>query len=208
MKIRMRRDYLLGILFFSSLWGVSEAILGGYLYRNNIPFASAPLTVVAFMILTIARCYFPQGGSATFMGSIAMLYKFLNTPFFACHLLAIFFLGLSYDLVFSCSKIKSKAILSLVATYLGYILFAFSITYIFRYHFWIEEGLQKIIRYVGISGTLAALANLMAVPINFKLGQILKNRMMNPFEFKSGLATGSLSLITLALWFLGVVRWF
>ena len=44
--------------------------------------------------------------------------------------------------------------------------------------------------------------------VNFNLGQILKNRMANPFEFKSGLATGSLSLITLALWFLGVVRWF
>jgi len=204
----MKRDYLLGVLFFGSLWGASEAILGGFLYRANIPSASIPLTIIAFIILTIAKLYLPQKGSATIIASIAMLYKFLNTPFFACHLLAIFLLGLSYDLVFHLSKIKSKALLGLLATYLGYIFFALTITYIFRYHYWIGESLPKIIRYVGISGTLAALFNSIAVPVSFNLGGAIKRRAINPFEFKSRLATGSITLITLTLWVFGLAGWF
>ena len=203
----MKKGYWLGILFFSSLWGSSEVMLGDFLYRSNFPLASVPLTIIAFIILTIAKIYLPQRGSATFIASIAMLYKLLNAPFFACHLLAIFLLGVSYDLVFSSPKIKSKAILGLVATYFGYTLFAFIITYIFRYHYWIGEGFVKIVRYVGIGGTLAALANSVAVPISFNLGQRLKEGMINPFEFNSRLATGSVSLITITLWFLGLARW-
>ncbi|MBL7131024.1 MAG: hypothetical protein ISS45_06460 [Candidatus Omnitrophica bacterium] len=204
----MRKDYLLGILFFSALWGASESALGGFLYKAHVPNASVPLTIIAFIILTIAKIYLPQKGSATFISTIAMLYKFLNTPFFACHLLAIFLLGLSYDLVFHFSKIKNRAIFGLVTTYLGYILFALIITYVFRYHYWINEGLSRILRYVGMSGTLAAFANFFAVPLSFKFGQVLKKGMVNPFEFKSRLATSSVSLITLSLWFLAIVRWF
>ena len=204
----MKKDYLLGILFFGSLWGVSEAGLGGFLYARHISCASVPLTIIAFIILTVAKIYLPQKASATFIGSLAMFYKFLNTPFFGCHLLAIFLLGLSYDLVFNLLKIKSKAACGLITTYLGYILFAFTITYIARYHYWIEGGLPKIMRYVGLSGTMAALANFVAVPLSFNFGQVLKQRMINPFEFKSRFATSSVSLITLALWFLGIVRCF
>ena len=204
----MKKDYLLGILFFGSLWGVSEAVLGGFLYGAHIECASVPLTIIAFMILTIAKIYLHQRGSLVFIGSTAMLYKFLNTPFFACHLLAIFLLGLSYELVFSLFKIKSRAVLGLLATYLGYILFALTITYVFRYHYWTDGGLPRILRYIGISGTIAAFANLACVPLSFKLGQILKDSTINPFEFRSRLATGSISLITLTLWIFGISKWF
>ena len=254
----MKRDYLLGVLFFGSLWGFSEASLGGWLYKDYslLFLAPVPLTVIGFMILTVAKIYFPQKHSATLIGSVAMLYKFLNMPFFACHLLAIFLLGLSYDLVFNFfkkiafgddskrdsslrsessqslseakgrfsqwhpvytltgtsiflyHKIKSKAVLGLVASYLGFILFALTITYVFRYRFWIEEGLPRILRYVGISGTLTAAANFVFVPVSFKLGRMLKEGLLNPFEFKSRLATGSVSLITLTIWVLGIARCF
>lgn len=204
----MKKGYLLGVLFFASLWGVSETVLGGYLYNNNVAYPSVPLTIIAFVILTIAKIYLPQKASATAIGSIAMLYKFLNTPFFACHLLAIFLLGASFDLVFHLFKIRNKAMLGFMATYLGYILFAFSITYIFRYRYWIEAGSVKIIRYVGISGTFAAIGNLISVPVSFYLGKILKERMVNPFEFKSRLATAGISLVTLTIWFMGIARCF
>jgi len=204
----MKKGYLLGILFFGSLWGVSEAGLGGFLYGAHIRYTSVPLTIIAFMILTIAKIYLPQKSSATFIASVAMLYKFLNTPFFACHLLAIFLLGLSYDLVSNFFKIKNKAFFGLVTTYLGYILFALTITYVFRYHYWTDGGLPRILRYVGISGTLAAVGNFALVPVSFNLGQTLKTRLINPFEFKSVFATSSISLITLSLWLLGLARWF
>ena len=87
----MKRGYLLGALFFGSLWGLSEATLGGLLYKDYslLFLAPVPLTVIGFIILTLAKIYFPQRWSATFIGSVAMLYKFLNMPFFACHILAL-----------------------------------------------------------------------------------------------------------------------
>lgn len=204
----MKRKLLLGILFFSGLWGASEAILGGYLYKYNALHPSVPLTIIAFIILTLAKTYLPKMGSATLIGLIAMLYKFLNTPFFACHLLAIFFIGLSYDLVFNYSKIKNRAVFAIAATYLGYILFALTITYVFRYQYWISEGLPKIIRYVGIAGTFAAIGNSVAVPLSLQVGEILKKREINPFRPRSLFATSSLSFVTLALWLIGITRCF
>ncbi len=210
----MKKNYLLGVLFFSALWGASETGLGGVFYRAHIPHASAALTIIAFIILSIARSYLPQKGSATLIASVAMLFKFLNTPFFACHLLAIFLLGVSYDLAFSFFKVKNKALFGLVTTYLGYILFALTITYVFRYHYWIEEGLPRILRYVGISGTMASLGNAIFVPIGLHLGQTLKKKAGSLFEFgelsalKTGLLTASVSLITAGLWILGIMRCF
>jgi len=205
----MKKEYILGILFFSGIWGAFEVILGGFLYSRAIAHASAPLTVIGFAILTIACIYLPQKGQATFIGLIAMFYKFLNTPFFACHLLGIFLLGLSYDLVFNFSKIKSKAICAVLSTYLGYILFALSITYIFRYPHWLNAGLPKIIRYVGLSGSLAACLNLVIVPLVFNFAQRFRDSVSSPFIVKSRFATSSIvSLITLALWLLGMTRCF
>ena len=262
----MKKNYLLGILFFSGLWGMSEAGLGGVLYRAHIPHASVPLTIIGFIILSLARVYLPQKGSSTLIGAIAMLYKFLNAPFFACHLLAIFLLGLSYDVVFSFfispSSLPSKLdpavkpqdderriilkdrpsysfqrrglmpaatipLFGLVATYLGYILFALTITYVFRYHYWTKEGLPRILRYIGIGGTMASLGNYLLVPRALRLGQRLKEKGINPFELKPGLLTAErkiirtaippprdyvlisgVSLITAVLWILGVMRCF
>ena len=204
----MKKDYLLGVLFFGSVWGVCEASLGGFLYSFPSHNASIPLAIIAFAILTIAKLYLPYKWSATFIGAIAMLYKFLNTPFFACHFLGIFLLGLSYDLVLNFSKIKSRAIIGALATYLGYALFALIITYVFRYSYWIKEGLPKIIDYVGIKGSLAALGNFAMVPLAFRFGQLLKKGVVNPFEFQSKVATNSVSFITLTLWALAIVKCF
>jgi hypothetical protein len=235
--MKMKKDYWLGILFFSALWGASEAVLGGALYRAHISHSSVPLTIIAFIILSIARVYLPQKGSSTLIASVAMLYKFLNAPFFACHLLAIFLLGFSYDLVFSLFKVKSRALFGLAATYLGYILFALTITYVFRYHYWIEEGLSRILRYVGISGTMAGFGNAIFVPVSLYLAQAFREKAGNPFKLselsvwnrrgsvyqtrnggchkgrlynylKPGLLTGSICLITVGLWILGITRCF
>ena len=202
----MRKNYLLGILFFSALWGFSEAVLGGALHRAHIPHSSVPLTIIGFSILTIANIYLPKKGSLTIIGAIAMLYKFLNAPFFACHLLAIFLLGFSYDLIFNFLKLKDKSFSALIATYLGYTLFAFTITYLFRYHYWTEEGLPRIFRYIGISGTWASLGNFILVPLSFRLGRMAKEKLINPFEFKSKLVTGIATVVTVSLWIAGIIR--
>jgi hypothetical protein len=207
----MKKDYVLGILFFSGLWGATEAVMGGFLYSFNthIELVSIPLTMSALAILTIAKFYVPQRWSATHIGAIAMLYKFLNTPFFGCHLLGIVLLGFCYDTVLHYFRATDKrALFAALVTYLSYGLFALSITYVFRYPYWTEAGPSKIIRYVGISATIAACLSAMIVPLSYRIGFFLKEHARNPFTFTSRLATSSVSLVTLSLWLLGVVRWF
>ena len=198
----------LGILFFSSVWGFSEAVLGGVLYHFVIPRASVYLTIIGFSILTIARVYLPGRGTASIIAALAMLYKFLNSPFFACHLLGIFLLGVCYDLFFNVLKLKNQSISAVLATYAGYSLFALIITYVFRYHHWVEAGLAKVINHIAIGGTLAAIGCAVFVPLSFHLGVRLKAKFDMPFRLQSQLALGSVSLATTALWGFSIVVYF
>jgi len=205
---RMIKDYVLGILFFSGLWGISEVVLGGALYRAEVPYASAPLTVIGLVILTFARVYFPRKGTATLIAACAMLYKFLNAPFFACHLLGIVLLGMCYDLLFGIAAPTSswrKTGAGAAATaYLSNGLFALMITYVFRYEYWVQGGLSRFLGHVGIGGSIAALAGAVLVPVSFRLGERLKARITMPFALRFKLAPGSISIATMALWVFGI----
>ncbi len=106
----MKRTQIVGLLFFSGLWGLSEAVLGQALYSRNVPYASVPLTVAGLGVLTFARTFYPQRGIATAIAALALLYKFLNAPFFACHLLGILMTGVCYDLFFNVLRIKNRSI--------------------------------------------------------------------------------------------------
>src|SRR4030042_3359077 len=108
-KGTMKKEHFLGVLFFGGLWGIAEAVLGDALYSSNVPYASVPLTIIGFVLMAAARVYCPQIGTATLVAACAMLYKFLNAPFFACHLLGILLTGMCYDLFFGVLKIKSRS---------------------------------------------------------------------------------------------------
>ena len=127
----MKKQHVVAILFFSGIWGVSESILGGAIYAANIPYASIPLTIIALITLAVAHVYLPQKGTACLIAAFAMLYKFMNTPFFACHLLGILLTGICFDVFFSVFKLKNKSLSAAGATYLSYITFALMITYVF-----------------------------------------------------------------------------
>ena len=201
----MKKEHILGILFFSALWGLSEAKLGGLLYIAGLQdYAAIPLTAVALVILTIARAYLPQLGTATLIAACAMLYKFLNTPFFACHFLGILLTGICYDLVFGVFRIKSRALSAVAAVYMSYALFAVLITYIFRYDYWVQTGLGKVLHHIGVSGTLTAVVCAALVPLSFRLGERLKAGLASPFDLRIQWAPGSISLVTAGLWVFGL----
>ncbi len=204
----MKKDAVLGIVFFGTLWGLSEAAIGGTLYAGRVAHASVPLSVVGFVVLTFGRAYFPQTGTSTAIACVAMLYKFLNTPFFACHLLAIFLLGLSYDAVFGLLQKRNKAICAAAATYLGYALFAFAITYAFRYRYWAAGGIVKVMRHIGLEGTMAALGNALLVPLAFRLAGRLQQKTASAPIFSARWVAGGISLITAALWILAATPHF
>ncbi len=220
----MKKEYIWGILFFGGLWGVSEAVLGDALYRANVPYASVPLTVIGFTILTFARVYFPQKATATAIASCAMLYKFLNEPFFACHLLGIFLIGVCYDVVFDVFKIKNWSLRAALAAYLNYALFALMITYVFRYNYWVQEGFGRVLEHTAIAGTMAAVGSAVFVPLSFRFGQQLKTKFAMPFRSKfqcgsvkaEGLGDGSTPklrlrlplILTTALWVFSITMYF
>ena len=83
----MKRQIIIGWLFFSALWGIFEAVLGGSLFGYKIPYAAVPLTVIGFAILSLARVFLPYLGMATMIAVGATLFKFLNAPVYKCHYL-------------------------------------------------------------------------------------------------------------------------
>jgi hypothetical protein len=191
----MKKDYILGVLFFSGLWGLSEAGLGGALYRANVEHSSIILTLVAFGILAISRAYLPQRGSAMLMGLCAMLFKFFNSPFFACHFAGIAILGISFDLFFAFLDIKNKAVAGFVAAFFNYVAFAVFMTFIIRYSPYWTESMAKFNGHI-IAGIFAAAGCAIVVPLMFKAGQLIKARFEMPFNLKFS----TVSLATAGLW--------
>jgi len=196
--------FILAVLFFSSLWGISEAALGDVLYRANVAYASVPLSVIGFVVLTFAWAYFPRTGIGTLVAGCAMLYKFFNAPFFACHLLGILAMGACYDVFFGVLKVKRRWLGAAAATYLSYMVFAVMITYIFRYEHWVAGGVLKVVQHIGIAGSMAALGSALLVPLSFRASERLKGSPVAPFEFRLRWTSGAVSAITLGLWVFGV----
>jgi len=204
----MKKKYILAILFFSGLWGLSEAVLGDALYRANVPFASVPLTIIAFIVLAFAKIYLPHKGTATLIAAGAMLYKFLNVPFFACHLLGILLIGICFNLIFNVFAIKNRSISAIAAAYLNYALFAIMITYVFQYEHWVRGGSAAVLRHIGISGSLTAVACAILVPLVFRIAEKLKTNYDAPFNLRWRLVPGGVSLATIGLWVFGFAGWF
>jgi len=200
----MNKKYILGILFFSGLWGFSEAVLGGRLYGNDVPYSSVYLTIIGLSVLTIARVYLPAVGTATAIAAFAMLYKFLNAPFFACHLLGILMMGACYDLFFNVLKLKSRAICAALTVYAGYALFALMITYVFRYEHWAGAGFAKIIHHIAAGGTLAALGCVVFVALSHRFGQWLQTKQVHTANLAGTFARAKPALVTAGMWLFAV----
>ena len=201
----MKKEHILGILFFGGLWGISEAVLGDALYSANVPYASVPLTIIGFAIMAVAHVYFPRIGTATLIAACAMLYKFLNVPFFFCHLLGILLMGMCYDLFFNVLKIKSRSLSATAAVYLNYILFALMITYAFRYEHWVQAGFAGVLQHVLISGSMAALGCAILVPVSFRFGMQIKANFAGPFSLKPEFVPGGVLAVTIGLWIFSIV---
>ena len=195
---------ILPVLFFSALWGLSEAAFGNYLYSRNVSYASVYLTIIAFGILTVARFYLPHVGAATAIAALAMLYKFFNSPFYSCHLLGILMTGISYDVFFGLFRVKNRSLAAAAAVYVSYLSFALMITYVFRYGYWAQAGLPKIFSHVFINGSIAALGCALVVPLSFRFGKWLKSICAAPFELRFRLVPGGVSLVAVGLWIFGI----
>lgn len=132
---------LTGVLFFGSVWGMIEVLLGGFLYKQDIPRSSVILAAGALFVLSAARIWMPRRGSSTLIGVVAALYKLINAAPFICHLFGIFALGFVFDAAASLflkekTRIKMGTILlGPVSVLVSNLFFAVFMTYIVRYFF-------------------------------------------------------------------------
>jgi hypothetical protein len=160
------------LLLFGSLWGVVEVVVGEFLYAKNVPFASVWLAAWVFLMLASARAVLNQPGSSTVVGAVASLYKLAYASPYFCHLLGIFFLGLTFD-IFATVLLENKravwrkSLTGALSAYTGYALFALVITYVGRYNSWVAGGWPKVSHHIFVGGSYAALATLLIVPAGF-----------------------------------------
>lgn len=152
------------------------------------------------MVLTFAQIFFPRKGTATLIAGLAMLYKFLNIPFFACHLLGILIMGVCYDLFFSVLKIKNRSLSAAAAVYLNYTLFALMITYIFQYGSWVQGGFTKVLSHIVISGSLAAFGCAFFVLVSSNLAEKIKASFAMPFDVVLKPVPSGIIAVTIGMW--------
>lgn len=146
-----KRNLLIWVLFFGSLWGISEVVVGKHLFDADIPYASAWISAWAFFILAVARGGMNKPGTSTAIGGIAAVFRLVNASY-VCHIFGIFLLGVAFDLAFSLLAKHRKTIhirsslAGVVGAYNGHLIFALFATYIIRNPFWVLKWIAENIR--------------------------------------------------------------
>jgi len=166
----------LWLIFLGSLWGVVEVVAGESLYAHRIPLASVWLTAWAVFVLGIGRGVLNKPGSSTVIGILAVVFKLVNAAPYFCHLLAIFLIGMMFD-VFATLWMTQKRRLSVMIPLSGAVgvvtsraLFASMGAYVIRYDRWVDGGLPMIVQHAFVTGTLAAGMAALLVPLGFWMG--------------------------------------
>lgn len=171
-------DYLTEILFFGSLWGLSEVFIENYL----VPICAIPrsiiLSTVAIFILSIARAHLPKPGLILATGVIAALYKFLNIQFFSCQILALIMLAGSFEIVhlWLFSKKFNSGLLGAFTIIFYNFSFAVAAIVFLRNPWWINGGVSKFLNFVLIEGVITALLAFGVYPLGKGLGNSLMNQ--------------------------------
>lgn len=197
------------LLFFASLWGLSEVVAGEGLYTLNLPYSSVFLTVWALVILSLGRGLLNKPGSSTLIGCVAALYRMVNASPFFCHIWGIVFIGMAFDLASSFLMKKGRkfflrgSLTGITSAYSGNALFAVVMTWILSNEYWTAAGLPKVLDHVFISGSLVAAAASGVVPLGYWLGRKVDGLP----TLRTRWIYSTLTLLVLGLWALGrIVR--
>ncbi len=161
------------ILLFGSLWGLAEL---GLARLNFSAFSTAPLLTAAgifFLVLSRQACNIP--GSSLLLGTLAAGFKFLNQPFFGCQVAAVLVLAAVFELLFTGYRLSKKngampnserlgsfpVTRAATAAFLSFSAFVLLARFGLQNPFWIDCGLEKLVRFTILEGSAAAL---LAIP--------------------------------------------
>lgn len=171
--MRTRRLMITSILLFGSLWGLAEL---GLARLDFSAISTAPLLTAAgifFLVLSRQVCNIP--GSSLLLGTLAAGFKFLNQPFFGCQFAAVLVLAGVFELLFTGYRLWEKngampnsgglgsfpVSRAAVAAFLSFSTFVLLARFGLQNPFWIDCGLEKLVRFTVFEGSAAAL---LAVP--------------------------------------------
>ncbi len=171
--MRTRRLMVTSILLFGSLWGLAEL---GLARLDFLPIGQAPLLTAAgifFLVLSRQVCDVP--GSSLLLGTLAAGFKFLNQPFFGCQIAAVLVLACVFEIIFTLyrSRENTEAVRSrerlggttaaraAAAAFLSFSAFVLLARFGLQNPFWVNGGLEKMVRFAFLEGSGAAL---LAVP--------------------------------------------
>jgi hypothetical protein len=155
------KKYLLWILLFGSLIGLSETLIASF----SMPYRSVILSSITILLLSIARIQIPKFGTSFLIIAIAILFKINNfgvyscSPnFLLCGPTAMLMLGISYE-VFASLFIKKDSLkyLNLILTcgitaIVTFSIFALMNTFILK-----TWDTTRFTEYILIKSTLTAI---------------------------------------------------
>ena len=196
---------ILWVLFFGSLIGLIETLIGSF----NIPYRSIILSSITLSLLSIARLQNPKTGTSFFIIVIAVLFKInsfgvcaCTTTVFLCGPTALLLLGIGYE-VFASLLISKKTfrylnfvLTCVITSIIAFSIFAVMNTYIL--HAW---NLNRLAEYIFIKGIFTAIAS-SAISI---LGLFLIRTYKKPYysKFNPYVINSLLSSVIIALWLFG-----
>jgi hypothetical protein len=207
----LNRKTIIVVVILSGTWGLMEALIGELLFANDIPYASVYLSVIGFVVLGLAHGYMGgRLGIATLIAALAMIYKFLNAPFFGCHLIGILGMGVAWDLFFGVLKVQRAWLGSALAAYLDFALFAVLATYVFRYEAWARDGFGRGWHHILVSGSLTAVGSALLVPAAVWSGVSLRLREQSerPVPLPVAFGAGVVGFVSWAYTVIGAVAAF
>jgi len=173
MQLTKTNRWLL-LFLFGSLWGIMEVLGGEPFFKNAVPHASAVLSAWGLLMLAAARAVWNRPGTSALVGGLAALFKLVNAAPFYCHLAGIVVLGLAFDLMVTLLAKKLRplgaVLVGITTPFAANTAFGIFMAFIVKYKYWAVEGWPKVIKYIVVSGGLAALAGAVLVPLGFWLG--------------------------------------
>lgn len=181
------KKFLIITLLFGSIWGCLEVLLNDSLSIINISRLEIFLAAAGILVLAAARIIYNKPGSSLLIGIIAALYKVFAVAFFPCQMLAVIIEAAAFDLIYSYADKRVeernplRGFIGSISAYLGFAAFALSITYMVRNSYWVAGGIPRIIDYIFISGSYAALASFPAVLVGAWMGRWLRQKLL-PLE--------------------------
>jgi len=175
----LNRKLLVNAILFGSLWGILEVLADRVIGIPDSTLRAPILSCLGILVLTVARLDYDKLGASTAVGIVASCFKFLNVPFFGCQILAVGLLGITFDAVYSLlihraqSWAFGKGLLGSLTIWICFGVFAFIATYLVQNPWWVRGGLSRVIRYITLEGSIAALGSFALFNLGARVGGII-----------------------------------